>query len=119
MSLERLHFLSLERPHFSPSGFFKCGALGRRTLTCAVSFDIHMFGVAFVIAVIHTLYRFTVNADRPARVFQRTAVSVVPLLGKTLTAGIRAAVRMGAAYHDIAFAAAPLLIVRTVFNSAF
>lgn len=102
-----------------PLRFPESTAFGSGTAACAAAFDIHMFRMAFVITVIDTLDRFTVDADRLAGMLQRTRVGAIPFLCKTLTARIRTTVRMFSAHHDIALATALVLIIGTVIHSTF
>ena len=78
-----------------------------------------MLRMALVITVIHTFYRFAVNTDRPAGMLQRTGVRIIFLLRKALTACIVATVRMFAAHHDIALAAALFFVVGTTVYATF
>ena len=78
-----------------------------------------MFCMTLIIGIVHTLLRLTVNADRTAGMFQRTCIGIISLLRKALTACIVTTIRVFAAYHDIPFAAALILIVRTVFHTTF
>ena len=99
---------------FLESGTFRSG-----TRACAATRNIYVLRMAFIITIIHTFGRFTINTDRFAGMLQRTGIGPFSLLRKTFTACIRTAVRMFAAYHNIALAAAFLLIVGTIFNSTF
>ncbi len=78
-----------------------------------------MLCMTLIITIIHTSDRFAINADRPAGMFQRTCIGIISLLRKTLTACIVTAVRMFAAHHDIALAAALIFIVGTIVYATF
>lgn len=75
--------------------------------------------MTLIITIIHTFGRFTINTDRSTRVLQRTGIGTLLLLRKAFAACVRTAICMFAAYHNIALAAALLLIVGTIFNSTF
>lgn len=102
-----------------PLRFPESTAFSSGTAARTAAFDIHMFRMALVIAVIDTLDRFTVDADCLAGMLQRTRVGAVPFLRETLTARIRTTVRMFSAYHDVALAAALVLIIGTIIHSTF
>ena len=76
--------------------------------------DIHMFRVTFIIGVVHTFCRLTVDADRPAGMFERADIRVAASLRKALTAGPVTIAGMTASHHDIPFTAAILLIIAAV-----
>jgi len=75
--------------------------------------------MTLVIGIVHALFRLTVNADRTAGMLQRTHISVIPPLGKALTASALTVAGMGASHHDIALAAIIFLIVTTIFHATF
>ena len=76
--------------------------------------DIHMLRVTFIIGVVHTFCRLTVDADRPAGMLQRADIRVAASLGKALTAGPVTVTGVTASHHDIPFTAAILLIIAAV-----
>ena len=78
-----------------------------------------MLRMTLIVGIVHALFRLTVDADRAAGVLQRTYISVIPSLGKTLAAGAVTVAGMTASHHDIALAAIILLIVTAVFHATF
>lgn len=88
-------------------------------VTCVMTCNVHMLGMALIICIIHAVTSLTVNTDRPARVLQSAHIRIArPLYGKAFTAGIILAVRMLSSYHDVAFTAALVFVVYTVFHAA-
>ena len=90
-------------------------------VTGAAALDVHMVGMAFIIGIINTFYRFAVNTDGLAGMrngaFER--IHSLLLLPETLAAGAVAAAGMLPAHHNISFAAQMLFIVGTVFHRTF
>lgn len=73
-----------------------------------------MLRMAFILAVINTFYRLTVNANRPAWVFQGTGIRISPFFGKAFAASSIHILCMLSSNHYIAFAAALALVVNTI-----
>ena len=94
--------------------FLKSRACRFPAIAGAAALDVHMFRMAFVIAVINAFYRFAVDADRPAGMFQRARIRVAAFLRKALTASIILFVRMFPADHNIAFTAALFFVINTI-----
>jgi hypothetical protein len=80
-----------------------------------------MFRMAFVIGVIDTFHRFTVNADGLAGMDHGTFKGIRSLFSLTeaLTAGAVTTAGMGSTHHNIPLAAQMLLIIAAVFHCAF
>jgi len=81
-----------------------------------VSTDIDMLRNTFVIAVMNAFGRFAVDADNR---FRTACVrhAVLPSVHEALAARVITAFRMLSAYHNVALAAASVLIVRASFRS--
>lgn len=84
----------------------------------SAALDVHMTGLAFIVRVVYTFLRLTVNADGLSGMACRTLKRVItlPLLRKAFTAGLIASLRMLSAHHDITLAAQMILIVHTVIH---
>lgn len=76
-----------------------------------------MVGMAFVVGIIYTLYRFAVDADDFAGVNHRTLIRIhsFPLLGETFTTGFITAAGMLSAHHNVSLAAQMLIIITAIF----
>ena len=76
---------------------------------------------ALVVAVINTVYRLTVDADRMTWMRQGITerFSSLSLLRKALTAGAVTVTGVLAAHHDVSLAAQTVLIIGTIFHNAF
>lgn len=87
----------------------------------AASLDVHMFRVAFVIGIVDTFHRFTINADGSAGMGYGTfkRIHPFPLLPEAVTAGFVAAAGMLSAHHDVSLAAEMLVIVGTIVYRTF
>ena len=90
-------------------------------VACAAACDIHMIGMAFVIRVVNTLHRLTIDADSGTGMRHGTLEGIHPfsLLGKAFTAGFAAVARVLSAHHDISLATKTLIVVGTVFHRTF
>jgi len=75
----------------------------------------------FVIAVINTSYRLTVNTDSLAGMRQRAGISVMSfsLLSKALAAGIITFAGMLSAHHNVPFTTVAIVIIGTVRHRTF
>ena len=78
-----------------------------------------MICMALVIGIIDALYCLTVNADGLAGMKHGALEGILPLLNKTLTAGIITVTGMLAPHHNIPFAAQTILVVGTILYTAF
>lgn len=99
--------------------FLKCCAQSRLTVAGPVPFDINVLCMTLIIAVIGAVDRFTVNADRSARMLQRTLIGIALALCKAFAARIAAVAGLFAAYHNVALTAAFFFVVDTVVHTAF
>ena len=80
----------------------------------AASSDIHMVSSTFVIAVMHTVHRFTVNADGLAWMRDSACKAVAASLVKAFTACTITVTGMFPADHNVAFAAAAVFVIGAV-----
>ena len=79
-------------------------------VACTAALNIHMVCIAFIIRIIHTPGRFTVNADRPGRVHGiGNALSLS--LPKALAASILLFPGRLSSDHDISLTAAFLAVI--------
>lgn len=94
---------------------FLKGRAGRfPAVASPAAFDIHMFRMAFVIAVINAFYRLAVDTDRSARMLQSARIRVAAFLRKTFAASIVLFVCVFSADHNIAFAATFFFVINTI-----
>jgi hypothetical protein len=75
--------------------------------------------MALVVGIVHTFHSLTVNADRSAGMIKGTDIRVLASIGKAVAAGLPAGVRVLASHHDIALAAAIILIIAAVLHTTF
>jgi len=82
----------------------ECAAGRLLAFACAVALDVHVLCMAFIIAVVHTITSLTVDADRPARMLQRTHIGIAgTFCRKTFATRVIRMLRMLSSHHDVAF----------------
>lgn len=109
--------LILEKPQNIDLFFFKSSTCCFFTVVSTAAFDVHMICVAFIIRIINTLIRLTVNADRPAGMGNSACERPhIASVFEALTTGVILAAGMSAGHHDIPLAAAPVIVVGTIFH---
>ena len=107
------------RDNISYSLSFLKGSTGCLTAVAgAAALDVHMLRIALVICVIHTFYSFAVDADSPAGIHGVGCGLAGPVL-EAFAAGIVFLLRFLASYHNIALAAALVIIIGTIFYYTF
>lgn len=106
--------------YFADYGLFSERTAGSLpAFTCAVSHNIHMLRMTFVIGIVHTVSCFAVDTDRSARMFQGADIRISrPFAGEAFTACVIFFLRMFSAYHDIALAAVFSFVVYATFHAA-
>jgi len=70
--------------------------------------------MTFIVGIVHTLFRLTVDADGSAGMVEGADIGVATPLGKALATGFVTVAGMAASHHDISFTAAILLIITAV-----
>lgn len=87
----------------------------------AAALNVHMVGVAFVIGIVDTFYRFTVNADGSAGMGNGAlkGIHTLLLLSEALTAGAVAVAGMLSAHTNVPLTAQMLVIVGTIVYRTF
>ena len=76
-----------------------------------------MIRIALIIRIINALIRFTVNTDRSARMRYRACKNArITSVFEAFTAGVILAAGMFPRHHNIPFAAAPVIIIGTIFH---
>jgi len=78
-----------------------------------------MIRMAFVVGIVYTFYRLTINAYHPVRMLQRVSYAALTLFPKAFAAGIITAACLHAAHHDISLTAELAVVIRTVFCQTF
>ena len=85
---------------------------------CTIAGNIHMFRMALVILIVHTVAGFTVNADGFAGMLQCADIRIpCPFSCKALTTGIASGIRMLPAYRNITFTAAFTFVIYAVVHT--
>ena len=109
--------LILEKPQNIDLFFFKRSTCSFSAIICPTAFNIHVVRIAFIIRIINTLIRLTVNADRPAGMgYSACKRPHIASVFEALTTGVILAAGMSAGHHDIPLAAAPVIVVGTIFH---
>jgi hypothetical protein len=75
--------------------------------------------MALVVGIVHTFHSLTVDTDRSTGMIEGTDIRVLAPVGKAVAAGLPAGVRVLASHHDIALAAAIILIIAAVLHTTF
>ena len=98
--------------------FIKSRTCGLSTAACPASFDIHMIRRTFAVIVVDAFFRFAVNGNGLACIFNRIGIAVASFssLCKAFAAGLVLAAGFLSAYRNIALATISFSVLRTIFH---
>lgn len=97
--------------------FFKSSTCCFSAVIRTASLDIHMVGITFIIRIIDALVRLAVYADRPARMCYGACENArIASVFKALTASVVLTAGMLTRHHNIPLAAAPVIVIGTIFH---